>query len=488
VKHGSRLKSNGESLDTTALPSLPRNWCWAQVNDVGEVKLGRQRSPEHHQGDHMRPYLRVANVYENRLELSDVLKMNFTPAEFETYRLRHGDILLNEGQSLEWVGRAAMYRDELPGSCFQNTLVRFRSRECVEPRFALWLFLYYLRNHRFQRIAKWTVNIAHLGAARFAEIEFPLAPLNEQRRIVEKIEELFSDLDAGVAALERAKANLKRYRAAVLKAAVEGKLATSLKRECYEPIRWQPLSDVVLSLEQGWSPKCEREACNDPNKWVVMKTTAIQPLRYLEAENKLLPVSLTPRPELEIADGDLLITRAGPRNRAAVACLVRRTRPRVILCDKAYRFRLDSSLADPGFIEIALNSPPIVDMLDELKTGISDSGVNLTQKRFLELRLPLPPLTEQRQIVAEVAEKLSQIEAADVAIDHSHARAARLRQSILKRAFAGQLVPQDPHDEPASTLLQRIKKSNCDAPSVSDPSDSVRPRRQRIRNPQGAST
>jgi type I restriction enzyme, S subunit len=119
--------------DAKGLSELPAGWVWARVSDVGDVKLGRQRSPEHHDGPHMRPYLRVANVYENRIDLSDVLRMNFSPEEFETYELRYGDILLNEGQSLEWVGRPAMYRDELPGACFQNTLVRFRSSPAVIP-------------------------------------------------------------------------------------------------------------------------------------------------------------------------------------------------------------------------------------------------------------------------------------------------------------------------------------------------------------------
>ena len=79
----------------------------------------------------MRPYLRVANVYEDRLDLSDVKQMNFTPNEYETFHLRDGDILLNEGQSIELVGRPAMYRGEVPGACFQNTLVRFRPEPSV---------------------------------------------------------------------------------------------------------------------------------------------------------------------------------------------------------------------------------------------------------------------------------------------------------------------------------------------------------------------
>ena len=68
------------------LPDLPGGWCWSTVSEIGEVKLGRQRSPEHHTGTHMRPYLRVANVYEDRLDLSDVMEMNFTPEEYGKLR------------------------------------------------------------------------------------------------------------------------------------------------------------------------------------------------------------------------------------------------------------------------------------------------------------------------------------------------------------------------------------------------------------------
>jgi type I restriction enzyme S subunit len=198
----------GVGTDEPARVPLPHGWSLAKIREVGEVKLGRQRSPEHHRGPCMRPYLRVANVFEDRIDLTDVLEMNFTPQEYEIYKLEHGDILLNEGQSLELVGRPAIYRGELPGSCFQNTLVRFRSGPTVLPQFALLIFRHYLHSQRFQRIAKWTVNIAHLGATRFAELDFPVPPLGEQHRIVAKADELLSDLEAGVAALKRVRANL----------------------------------------------------------------------------------------------------------------------------------------------------------------------------------------------------------------------------------------------------------------------------------------
>lgn len=100
-KSGKGQRKNLRPLDTADLSVLPDGWEWEKISQVGDVRLGRQRSPRNHTGDYMRPYLRVANVFEARIDTSDILWMNFTPDEFDTYQLRYGDVLLNEGQSLE---------------------------------------------------------------------------------------------------------------------------------------------------------------------------------------------------------------------------------------------------------------------------------------------------------------------------------------------------------------------------------------------------
>ncbi|MBW7905259.1 MAG: hypothetical protein LC135_05535 [Phycisphaerae bacterium] len=209
-----------------ALPSLPDTWCWTTHDQVGDVQLGRQRAPEHHTGSHMRPYLRVANVYEDRIDTSDVLQMNFTPEEFETYELRHGDILLNEGQSMELVGRPAMYRGELPGGCFQNTLVRQRAITPLLPEYALIVCLAQFRAGRFRKIASITTSIAHLGAQRFAALEFPLPPVAEQEAIIDAVKEKLSLIDALTLEVQRGLARAARMRQSILKAAFEGKLVS----------------------------------------------------------------------------------------------------------------------------------------------------------------------------------------------------------------------------------------------------------------------
>lgn len=121
---------------------LPCGWTWAKVSTVGHVQLGRQRAPQFHRGDNMVPYLRVANVFEDRVDVSDVMSMHFSIDEQRTYTLTVGDILLNEGQSLELIGCPAIFRNELPRVCFTNSLVRFRVGQWVNAEYALIVFLH----------------------------------------------------------------------------------------------------------------------------------------------------------------------------------------------------------------------------------------------------------------------------------------------------------------------------------------------------------
>jgi len=165
-------------------------------------------------------------------------------------------------------------------------------------------------------------------------------------------------------------------------------------------------------LQQGWSPKCLSHPSSTDEDWAVVKTTAIQAGWFDETQNKELPATLEPRPAIEIESGDLLMTCAGPRSRCGVPTLVRSARPRLMMSGKMYRFR-PLGLIDPRFLELWLLSPEAQSRIDVMKTGISDSGLNLTQDRFLELPVPLPALGEQERIVEVLEDHLSRLDAAD---------------------------------------------------------------------------
>ncbi len=132
------------------------------------------------------------------------------------------DILLNEGQSLELVGRPAIYRGELEGSCFTNTLVRFRPCSSLDVRFALSAFRAFMHSGRFQKIANWTTNIAHLGADRFAKMALPLPPLPEQKRIVEEVERRLSVIDELESVVKTNLQRATRLRQSILQKAFAG--------------------------------------------------------------------------------------------------------------------------------------------------------------------------------------------------------------------------------------------------------------------------
>lgn len=161
---------------------MHRNLPLKQVVATGEVQGGRQRSPHMKEG-RLIPYLRVANVFDGYIDFADLNRMPFKPKEIETYRLKCGDILLNEGQSVELVGRCAMYVGGPEDCCFQNTLIRYRSGPGTDTEYALQLFRYCQAIGVFSRIAVKTNSIAHLGVTRFAELELPFPALDAQRKI-----------------------------------------------------------------------------------------------------------------------------------------------------------------------------------------------------------------------------------------------------------------------------------------------------------------
>ncbi|WP_295405209.1 restriction endonuclease subunit S [uncultured Thiocystis sp.] len=166
---------------------IPKDWEKKPISEFGQIQGGRQRSPK--AKGKLRQYLRVANVFDGYIDTSDVLEMPFTDAEHLRFRLRTGDILLNEGQSLELVGRPAMYKGKPPDCCYQNTLIRFRPGHHIDGNFALKVFQYCHHTGKFSAIASRTTSIAHLGVERFAGLPIPVPKsIAEQQKITEAID------------------------------------------------------------------------------------------------------------------------------------------------------------------------------------------------------------------------------------------------------------------------------------------------------------
>jgi type I restriction enzyme S subunit len=214
-----------ELYQKTAIGWIPKEWKVQTISECGEVKLGRQRSPDQHSGKWTTPYLRVANVFDGYFKFDDVLEMDFTPNERAMFSVRSGDILLNEGQSLELVGRSALYQGDDNEYCFQNTLVRFRCNSLHDPMFFAHLFKSYLDTGVFMSIASQTTSVAHLGADRFSRLQCFIPPYFEQQAIAEKIGKIDSKIGEESRVLSKYRDQKKGLMHDLLSGAVEVSVA-----------------------------------------------------------------------------------------------------------------------------------------------------------------------------------------------------------------------------------------------------------------------
>jgi type I restriction enzyme S subunit len=186
---------------------------------MGEVLTGKALAVN--APGQQRPYLRTKNVFDGRIDIEDVLTMPMTDAQFQQFRIIPGDVLLNEGQSLELVGRCAMYRGEYPEPCaIQNQLLRFRARAGVSAEFSAHLFRYCQQTGVFARIALQTTSIAHLGGTRFERLLLPW-PENEQEQ--RTIAEALSNADQLIEALGRLIAKKRAIKLATTQQLLTGK-------------------------------------------------------------------------------------------------------------------------------------------------------------------------------------------------------------------------------------------------------------------------
>ncbi|MFM2036465.1 MAG: type restriction modification specificity domain protein [Pseudomonadota bacterium] len=196
----------------------PDGWSMRAVRDVGDVIAGKALAAT--APGRMRPYLRTKNVFDGQIFVDDVLSMPMTEEQFETFRLRDGDVLLNEGQSLELVGRCAIYASEYPAPCaIQNALLRFRAKSNVSALFASYVFRHCQQTGVFARIALQTTSVAHLGVNRFAELKLPWPQTETEQRAIAAA---LSDVDALIAGLEKLIAKKRDLKQAAMQQLLTG--------------------------------------------------------------------------------------------------------------------------------------------------------------------------------------------------------------------------------------------------------------------------
>ena len=292
------------------------------------------------------------------------------------------------------------------------------------------------------------------------QLSVPLAPLPEQRAIVAKIEKLFSDLDNGIANLKAAKAKLDIYRQAVLKKAFEGELTKTSSASI--DMEFANLGSLIEKPKYGTSKKCRPE----PNGTPVLRIPNIEEGIISHDDLKYAQFDTKEAENLMLKEGDLLTIRSnGSVDLVGKSALIKKSDTHCLYAGYLIRLRPIPEKADSKFLLYCLSSHDLRVQIES--KAKSTSGVNNINSGELEsLRLPIFSLEEQTAIVAAIESRLSVCDKLAESIDQGLEKAEALRQSILKKAFAGQLLDEaelaacrrEPDWEPAAKLLERIKK------------------------------
>ena len=489
---------------------LPGHWELTPIAEFAELISGQHiLSDDYHQnpGDGGTPYL--TGPADFGAHYPEVSKWTEKPKAMA----RDGDVLLTvKGAN---VGKTNVLNIE--EAAISRQLMAIRPQAVLSE-----YVYYYFRNNfsEFQRLGAGST-VPGIDQESVLGFEVPLPPLPEQRRIVAKIEELFSNLDAGMDDLQAAGQQLERYRLSVLQAAVEGRLTADWRRT-HDPEPADQLLERILeehkkSWEDNYRAKYAEKERDLPNRWKsrysppevgdmsdqpelpegwtwvrfdcllsqklrngksaktakdgngvrVLTLSAVTDGEFTLDNTKIGDFKPEKVEDLWLEPGDLLIERSNTAELVGTTRLYRGERDFAIFPDLVIRARVTDVMLDE-YAELALQSHRVHSFFREEARGTSGSMQKINQSIVGNAPIPVPPLKEQKQIVDEVERLLSVADDTAATAERERTRAERLRQSVLKQAFSGRLVP---HDEDATSPAIEASSSNRKGQDASGDTD-----------------
>ena len=436
---------------------IPESWEWVKISDVFQTVMGQ--SPR---GDSVSNLKNGMEFHQGKVFFGEKYISTSNQTTVSPTKIAEPDSILLCVRAP--VGKVNITNRTL---CIGRGLCALKPLGGINIDFAFHLLEVY--ENIFVKQATGTTFVAITGEVVKSQI-VPLPPLSEQARIVSKIKELLPLLSQYQNAEIANKKLLKDFPAllkkSILQEAVQGKLVPQdptdepasvlleriraekqeliaegkIKKDKHESVifrrdnshyekcgfkeeniddlipfelpdswEWIRLSTILTSTDAGKSPQCENRP-RTIGEWGVIKTTAIQDGYFLAEENKVLPPDFNLQKSMVIHHGDLLITRAGPRNRTGVICVVDGEPENLILSDKTVRLSYLRNFVNPHYVMTALSSPAMQYFVVDAMTGMAASQVNISQEKMKTFFLPLPPLNEQQRIVDEVSKIFGRID------------------------------------------------------------------------------
>jgi type I restriction enzyme S subunit len=469
------------TADVESLSELPNGWAWTTLENCVDI-LDSQRVP--------------VNAKEREAKIAGKSSSELYPYYGATGQVGWIDDYLFEEELLLLGEDGAPFLEPMKekayvvnGKCWVNNHAHVlrATREITSNSF----LRHYLNLFDYRGFVTGTTRFK-LNQSPMRRIPIPLAPLNEQRRIVSKVEELFSCLNAGVESLLKVKTLLKRYRQAVLKYAFEGKLTeewrkthkdqaepaqkllqhmkqeqkknakgkykelppidTSSLPELPESWTWIRVADISETIQYGTSEKAGTDASGVP----VLRMGNIKDGKILFDDLKYFPQDWPQLKEFLLEEGDVLFNRTNSAELVGKTAVYEKHHPKAVFASYLIRIKTNKNTYNSSLLSHYINSLHGRRYIGTVVSQqVGQANVNGTKLSLMPV--PLLPFEEQQEINREIERNLSIIDTTDKNADQTLNKSERMRQSILKMAFEGRLVPQDPADEPAEKLLERIK-------------------------------
>ncbi len=470
------------------------------------------------------PITRIETIWNGTIDLNRVKYIKEVNDELRlNYGLMNGDILFSHINSDSHLGKTAIFQSQVKCLIHGINLLLIRPSAEISSEYLNYHFQLLRQNGEFVAVAQRAVNQSSINQRQLKAFEFVLPPFNEQRRIVAKIEELFSELDKGVESLKTARAQIDVYRQAVLKHAFEGKLTARWREENKDKL--EKPEQLLARIKQERAARYDRQLQewkaavkeweakdqlgkkppkpaslmasvpiaqseliglpNIPQLWQYVRLSEIADIGsgmsvsksrklgvpieipYLSVANvqrgvldlstvKIMKIESSQLPRLALKRWDVLFNEGGDRDKLGRGWVWESKIEPCITQNHVFR-------ASP-FLESHQHSKWIShwgntfgQLYFEAQGKQTTNLASINKTVLSRFPVPLPPIEEQEEMIQRLENQTAIIDRLEQNVASSLEKLNALRQSILKTAFAGQLVAQDPSDEPASVLLDRIR-------------------------------
>ena len=430
------------------MTEVPCGWQMVRLRDVADTALGKMLDAARPRGATRVPYLRNRNVQWGRIDLDDVQEVLLSEDEKERFAVEPGDLLVCEGGE---IGRAALWRGGSGYMAYQKALHRIRSNGAVDLTFLRYLLEHYSYTGELRRRATGST-ILHLSQQRLRELPVPLPPTDEQRRIVEILEDHLSRLDAAAVDLVNARQRSLSLRESMMRTELTGGRASS--GSGHAELEGVGVDDgSIPAMPPGWHWKRLYEVADvvggvtkDAKRQSDPTSVEVPYLRVANVQRGRLELSTVTTirvpqgtaERLKLLPGDVLLNEGGDRDKLGRGWVWEGQVEQCIHQNHVFRARVRDSQLDPYLLSWAANSFGGRWCERNGRQSVNLASISLSKIRMMPV--PVPPRTEQQA----VAERIREVIDASLRLEHdvvvARQRSTLLRRALLAGAFSGGLT------------------------------------------------